>query len=129
MSKQVTLSVSEAVYRQAEWLARTSQRDIAEVLAEILSRSMPRFPMDERRAEMMREAEAFRRQHASLKENYLGEYVALRQGYVVDHDSDPTDLLERIVARYPGQVVLRRKVEDRATPLLEFRSPRSVNDS
>ena len=81
-------------------------------------------PVNENREAMLREVEAFKVMYPRLVEQYLGQYVAIYQGQVVDHDQDPIALLRRVKKQYPNQVVLRRKVEKRPEPVLHFRSPR-----
>lgn len=73
---------------------------------------------------MLREIEAFRALHPQLVKQYMGKYVAIYQGAVVDDDHDPVALLKRINQKYPDKVVLRRKVEKDPDPVLYFRSPR-----
>ncbi|MBX3060897.1 MAG: hypothetical protein KF770_30920 [Anaerolineae bacterium] len=70
------------------------------------------FPMHPDREQMLREIEAFKLMHRQLVQEHLGQYVAIFQGKLVDHDSDPVALLQRIKQKYPDQVVLRRKVEE-----------------
>lgn len=73
---------------------------------------------------MLGEIEAFKLMHRQLMQEYLGRYVAIFQGKLVDHDSDPVTLLQRIKQQYPDQVVLRRKVEKQPERILYVRSPR-----
>jgi len=68
---------------------------------------------------MMRNAEAYKAMHKELVKRYLGQYVAICNEKLVDHDPDPVALLRRVRNEYPHQVVLRRKVE--LTPEREWR--------
>ena len=70
------------------------------------------------------EAEAFRSMHAKLAEKYLGQYVAIHGGKVVDNDEDFQALHGRIRQRFGRQPVLLRQVEIEAERVLTFRSPR-----
>lgn len=70
------------------------------------------FPADPRRPAMLREIEAYHRLHPELLPKYKGQYVAVFRGQMVDHDHDPEVLSERILGRFPDEVVLQRKVED-----------------
>ncbi len=49
--------------------------------------------------------------HGGLVQHHLGQYVAIADGKLVDHDADPVTLLQRVRSGYPTQVVLRQKVE------------------
>jgi DNA-damage-inducible protein J len=77
------------------------------------------FPIDVQRSTMMRNAEAYKAMHKELVKRYLGQYVAICNEKLVDHDPDPVALLRRVRNEYPHQVVLRRKVE--LTPEREWR--------
>ena len=70
------------------------------------------------------EAEAFRSMHAKLAEKYLGQYVAIHGGKVVDSDEDFQALHGRIRQRFGRQPVLLRQVEIEPERVLTFRSPR-----
>jgi hypothetical protein len=84
------------------------------------------FPVNENREAMLREVEAYKAMHSHLVQQYLGQYVAIYQGQVVDHDVDAIALLKRVKKHYPTQIVLRRKVEKQPEPVLQFRSPRFI---
>ncbi len=70
------------------------------------------------------ESEAFRAMHAELLQQYRGEYVAVHNGEVVDHDEDICALNHRIRARYGRRAVLLQQVT--AVPEIELviRSPK-----
>lgn len=55
---------------------------------------------------------------------YVGQYVAVLQGEVVDHDVDRVALAQRIRARYPETPVLITAAEARAPREFLIRSPR-----
>lgn len=62
--------------------------------------------------------------HAELAEKYLGQYVAIHNGKVVDHDDDFQSLHSRIRQRFGGQPVLLRCVEAEPERVLVICSPR-----
>jgi len=111
MSTPILLQVPDDIYRRVKTVAIRTQRDVAEVLLESITRSFVPFPVDPNRAGMNQNVEAFHALHPTLVETYLGQFVAIHEGQLVDHDSDPISLLQRVRARYPNRVVLRRKVE------------------
>jgi hypothetical protein len=118
------VDLPDHVYRRVESIARQSQRAVDAVVADVVARSVRAFPVATGRETMLREIEAFRAMHATLRRDHAGEYVAIHGGNVVDHDPDPVALLGRVRRDYPGQTILRRKVEDAADVNLRFRSPR-----
>lgn len=124
MSTRVTIDIPDHVYRRVESIARQSKRGVDEVVADVVARSVRAFPVNPNRDAMLREVEAFRAMHSALRRDHFGEYVAIHEGQLVDHDPDPIALLNRIRQNYPGQTVLRRKVEEAPEVILRFRSPR-----
>lgn len=77
-----------------------------------------------------REIAAFHELHPTLLQQYPGEFVAIQDRNVVDHDVEKLTLYERIHNSYPQQFVLMRRVEDEPEPELHFRSTRfSVHSS
>ena len=70
------------------------------------------------------EMQAYLALHPMLKEKYLGQYVAIYQGKLIDHDPDHEALYIRIDAEYPDEFVWISLVEEEAIPTLIFRSPR-----
>jgi len=70
------------------------------------------------------EAETFCSMHAELAKEYLGQYVAIHNGQVVDHDEDFQSLHNRIRQRFGCRPVLLRRVEAEPERVLVFRSPR-----
>jgi uncharacterized iron-regulated protein len=81
-------------------------------------------PSDAQVATMTQEEAAYQAMHAELVCSHLGDYVAIYQGQLVDHDADELHLLRRLDTAYPNKVVLMKQV--RTTPQIELhhRSPR-----
>lgn len=75
-----------------------------------------------------REAEAYRAMHADLLNTHPGEYVALHQGQLVDHDQDQLALYLRVKAQYPKIPVLIRQVRPEVEEVFTIRSPRLEHD-
>ncbi len=70
------------------------------------------------------EAAAWYARSDAEREPYAGQYVAVLQGEVLDHDSDRSALAQRIRARYPEMPVLITAAEARAPCEFQVRSPR-----
>ena len=70
------------------------------------------------------EAQAFQTLHATLVQQYLGQYVAIYNKQLVDHDPEMEALHSRIRQKYGSQPVLLRRVELQPERELTFRSPR-----
>jgi hypothetical protein len=71
-----------------------------------------------------REEAAFYRMHVDLLQKYLGEYVAVYNEEMVDHDRDQVALYLRIKARYPGQFVWIASVRETAVEEYIMHPPR-----
>ncbi|MEM7110951.1 MAG: DUF5678 domain-containing protein [Chloroflexota bacterium] len=87
----------------------------------------PTFPAHKRQAEMMQEVQAFEAQHTMLADNYLGQYVAFYQGTLIDHDANHIQLVKRIDAKYPNEIVLIRQVQEKLPQPLRGPTPRLVS--
>ncbi|MCE7989474.1 MAG: hypothetical protein DYG89_50625 [Caldilinea sp. CFX5] len=70
------------------------------------------------------EMQAFIAMHPMLKKQYFGQYVAIYQNKVIDHDRDRQALYLRIDEKYPDDFVWISPVEEEPIPTLVFRSPR-----
>lgn len=95
---------------------------------ELLETAVRTYLRQLEREKIKGEAEAFRFMHAELVEKFLGQYVAVHHGKVVDHDHDFQTLHSRIRQRFGRQPVLLRRVEVEAERTLVFRSPRFERD-
>ncbi len=78
--------------------------------------------------ELEDEIAAYHRLHAALLKDYLGRYVAIYGGTLVDHDADFSTLHQRIRRRFGKKPVLVRRVETSPERELIFRSPRLTSD-
>ena len=121
---EVLLNVPDDVYSRVERLAQKSQREVADVILDSITHTFAPFPVDPNRAAMSKNVEAYQAIHPDLLKTYLGQYVAICDGQLLDHDSDPVVLLKRIRAQHPNKVVLRRKVEAIPEPQIHIRHPR-----
>ncbi len=70
------------------------------------------------------EEQAYRRLYPQLKERYLGLFVAIHNGEVVDTDPDFEPLFLRVQERLGDRPVLMRRVGDTPAEEYRFLSPR-----
>ena len=77
---------------------------------------------------MEKEAAAYDAMREEMVEKYLGQYVAVFRGQVIDHDADVGALVDRLDKQYPDDVVLVREVHEGPDRVLRMRSPRLVRD-
>ena len=125
MSIEVTLTIPEEVYRRARRIARSRRRAVAEVLVEAIA--LP-DPPPEADPAVDREEAAFHRLHPNLRRDYPGQYVAIHQAAVVDHDRDQVTLFLRTRERFPGEFVWIAAVGDEAEESYRIHSPRLLPD-
>lgn len=126
MSTQVTLTIPDNIYQQAETIAKSTNRPVTEVLTDSILSAFPPLHVNEHRAAMRREVAAFEAMHPTLWQQYSYHYVAIYQGAVIDHDADELALVERLDEQYPDLVILIRQVLPHLPQTLRFRSPRFV---
>ncbi|MCB0199951.1 MAG: hypothetical protein KDI03_07755 [Anaerolineae bacterium] len=126
MSKQITLTLPDEVYEQIQRTAAADQRPIAEVLTDTIVQATPIFSVDARRPAMLREQAAFRSMHADLLTTHEGEFVAVYQGEVIDHDVDELALSKRVRQLFPSAVILMSQVLPEIERVFHIRSPRLV---
>lgn len=138
MSVKVTLTIDNDLYRRAEKIARSRRRDVADLLAEsiTLPEMVPSAKENGPAVEtavsvsseqaVAREEAAFYRLHPELWQKYPGQYVAINNEAVVDHDSDQVALFLRVKARYPDEFVWIAPVQETAVEEYVIHSPRSV---
>lgn len=126
MSEQITVTISNEIYRRIVKQAEANHRQISDIVNEVLTDtfSQGQNEANPAREKMLKEVEAYKKMYASLAEKYLGYYVAIYQGELVDQDIDKEALFFRIREKYPHQTVLQRQVLSEPDPILHFRSPR-----
>ncbi len=129
MSQSIIITLPDNVYRRVQNLARETQRDISELVTERVINSFAgyTFPADPDRPKMLRERAAYEEMHTSLLPDYLGQYVALYRGELIDSDTDVVILNERVRAKYPDELIMITKVEQKPQRTVDLRSPRTIH--
>lgn len=125
MAIDTTFKIPRNLYDRAQQIAQNEQRDIADILTEALAKGLPVldiFPHELSDRELAKKT--FRRLHHQFLNNYPGQYVAIYQDKVVDHDPDRVALLERINNNYPDTFVLVRQVQPEPEITYEHRGLR-----
>jgi len=109
---QVTLD-SELV----EALKQTTEQQGTNVEA-VMERLARQYVREARRQKIHAEFEKYRALYSELKAKYLGQHIALHDGQVVDHDADPTALVQRVRQRFGRLPILFTQVEE--APIQEY---------
>lgn len=139
MAEQFTITIPESLYRRARALAQSRNRSLDGLIADALDRGLLQTSAEdayessfategEDGEKLTRETAAYEAMHAQLLAQYAGEFVAIFNGQLIDHDTDELALLDRLDAEYPEEVVLMKRVLP--SPMQEFfvRSPRLERD-
>ena len=114
--EKLTLSPSLTQEIQAE--ARAARKSVEELLAEALQQ----YRLEAQRQKISQEAEWWDHVSLETRKKYAGEYVAIHQQKVVDHDPDRAALYDRVRAKYGNLAVLIAPAT--GTPTLRIFSPR-----
>jgi hypothetical protein len=121
--------MNSLILNRSDLVERLQQVAIEEATSaeELLDRAVAEFLENVALQKLKDETLAFEQMHSQLVQQYLGEYVAVHNGAVVDHDVDARSLHLRIRARF-GQmpILLRQITEDVELPELIVRSPKLV---
>jgi hypothetical protein len=110
----IALQTPELVQR-VERFARAAAVNETVVVETAVERYLDQIERDKIHAETV----AFWKMHARLRANYLGQYVAIHEGKVVDHDHNVLQLEQRVVERFGDIALLIAPVP--ATPQRELR--------
>ncbi len=127
MAEQITITIPQQLYRRARELALSRNQPVDDVLVHVLDEALPPDVAPEfDDAAVEREMQAYIALHPTLKQQYLGQHVAIYGGQLVDVDTDYGALYTRIDAQYPDEFVWLATVAEEPMPTLVFRSPRFV---
>lgn len=119
-----TVTLDPVLYRGVEQAAQEARATPEAILAEALRRHL--WELDRRR--IAEESKAYRRQHADLKTRYLGQYIAMLKGEVVDHDADFQALWQRVRQRFGRTPVLITQVGEEPETILARRGFQQRNE-
>lgn len=105
-----TVAVESELYSRIEKTAQEREANINEIFNQAIRRYL--WELDRRK--ISEESRIYRQRHAELKEEYLGQYVAMHDGRVVDHDADFQVLRQRVRQRFEHIPVMITLVEKTA---------------
>lgn len=116
----LTIGLDEKTSIQLEQMAKVRSVEVAALASDAIRT----FLRDEARRIIEQEAKAYRRLHPDLLRTMPGQFVAIHNGQVVDHDSDQMAVFRRVEEAYGGQPVLIRQVRPEIEQTIEVLSPR-----
>lgn len=127
MTTTVTLQLPDALFRQAQQIAVTRKLDVRDVLVHsiVLDPKLSELQeMDD--SSVQREEAAFQSMHSELIKTHLGQYVAIRDGKLIDFDRDQVALMKRTRTQFPEGFIFIAPVQLSPVEEYVFRSPRFV---
>ena len=107
-------------------LRESLERDAAlesRTVEELVNEAVARYVRDRQRDKIRRETDAYERLHPELARDHIGEWVAIHEGKLVDHDADVSALYTRIRAQFGRTSVLIRQVRDQPVDAIHVRTP------
>jgi len=102
------LVIEPQLYSRIEQAADEHKIDIDQILTQAIRRYL--WELDRRK--ISEESQAYRQRHAELKAEYLGQYIAMHNGQVMDHDTDITALRQRVRQRFGQKPMMITLVEE-----------------
>ena len=109
-----TIALESNLYNRVKKAALEQKADIDD----ILNLAIRRYLWELDRHKISEETRIYRQRHAELKKQYLGQYIAMHEGQVVDHDNDFPTLRQRIRRRFEHTPVMITLVEEAAEQTL-----------
>lgn len=120
----MTITLNDQIERQ---LAKI-ERDQAATPDELVEKAIRTYLHAEASQILERETLAFRALHAELLNKYSGEYVAIHQGQVIDHDPKLLEIYLRIDEKYPDEIILLKQVQSEIERVFTVRSPKVIHE-
>lgn len=84
---------------------------------------------DEQQRKIAQEQKFYEAQHQELLKVYRGQYIAMNDGRVVDHDTNGAVLRRRVRTRYGKKTIFVTPVLEEALQTIQLRSPHLVENT
>ena len=107
-------------------LQETLERDAeaaSKSVNDLVNEAVARYLRERQREKIARETKAYELMHPELKRDHFGQWVAIHDQQLVDHDDDVSPLYARIRAKYGRTSVLIRQVRDHPVAEIRWRTP------
>ena len=120
-----TVMFEPKLYSRVERAARERQQTVDDTLAEAVRQYL--WELD--RQTITQESARYYEQWAELKARYLGKFIAMQNGAVLDHDSDFAVLRQRIRQKFGDAPIMITLVTDEPGQILTRRGFRLAGDA
>lgn len=105
-----------------EALENTAEQE-ARTLDDLVNEAVGLYVHRLQEEKIRREAQAYERMHPDLRDQFLGQWVAIHDQQLVDHDSNTEALTRRIRAKFGRVSVLIRRVSETPVDEIRIRTP------
>jgi hypothetical protein len=116
------VTIPSSLLAEANEAAQQEGITVDQLVAEALRQRLKQRRHDQFEAE----ARAFEAMHARLLKEYHGQFVAIYNGQVIDHDPDKGALYKRVRRRLGRTPVYFQQVTEDILPTFHLRSPRKA---
>lgn len=116
-----TVAIESDLYKRVEQAATEHRSSVSEVFAG----AVRLYLWELERRKVSKESKVYHQRYAELRDMYLGQYIAMRDGQVVDHDRDFQVLRRRIRQRFgrvPVMITLVKDIAERPLTRHGFRT-------
>ncbi|MFO7537755.1 MAG: DUF5678 domain-containing protein [Chloroflexota bacterium] len=103
-----TVMVESEIYEQMKKTAQAKQASLDELFAD----AARLYLWEETRRQISEESARYQLQHAEIKKEFAGKYVAMKNGRVVDSDNDFHALYQRVQNQYGEDPIMITLVTD-----------------
>jgi hypothetical protein len=117
------VNIAPELYKQVEQLAVERNQRADDVIADAVQHYFRQL----QREKIAAESRIYRERHAEIKDKYLGQYIAMRDGEIIDSDTEFQPLHRRIRERFGRLPVLITRVEEAPEHVLVRRGFRLEN--
>ena len=139
MATKITVKLPDTLYQRTQRFAELHQQEMDEVISSFIEAGLAaKEATGEGEEEILdwtepdpvldRELEAYAVLHPQLKDRYMGKYVAIYHGELVDIADDLEELAIRTKTKYGDDFVLIKQVRPEIMQTFVMRSPRIVRD-
>ncbi len=106
-----------------ETLEKDARQEARRSVNDMVNEAVEHYLRERQRAKLDREIPTYEAMHPELRQKYLGQWVAVHNQKLVDHDSDGVALYRRVRARYGRISVLIRQVTEQPIEEVWLRTP------
>lgn len=116
-----TMTIEPALYQRM--IQTASTQDVAP--EDVLQEALQHYFWDLDRQKIRDEARQYRQKHAQIRETFLGQFVAIHEGEVVDHDAEFNLLYQRVREKFAPLPVMITQVQETADEVMIWRGFRT----